>query len=251
MNVLLKDKVAIITGGGSGFGRATSLLFAQEGAKVVVVDYVSESGEKTAKDIKANNGEAIFVQADVSKEEEVKRFTEEAVRTFGKLDIIFNNAGTYVPGNAEEQTLADWDKIINVNLKGVFLGCKYAIPYLKKNGGGVIINTASAAALIGFPEAIAYAASKGGVLSLTKAVALDYAKSNIRANCICPGTSETALTRGVLENEELRRMFLAPIPLGRFGQPIDVANAALFFASDLSSYITGAVLPVDGGWTMA
>lgn len=249
--MLLKDKVAIITGGGSGFGRATSLLFAQEGAKVVVVDYVRENGEKTVTDIKANNGEALFVPADVSKEEDVKRFTEEAVRAFGKLDIIFNNAGTYLPGNAEEQTLADWDKIINVNLKGVFLGCKYAIPHLKKNGGGAIINTASAAALIGFPEAIAYAASKGGVMALTKAVALDYAKSNIRANCICPGTSETALTKDVLENEGLRRMFLAPIPLGRFGQPLDVANAALFFASDLSSYITGAVLPVDGGWTMA
>ncbi|SHF83922.1 NAD(P)-dependent dehydrogenase, short-chain alcohol dehydrogenase family [Caldanaerobius fijiensis DSM 17918] len=249
--MLLKDKVAIITGAGSGFGRETSLLFAQEGAKIVAVDYNSESGQKTADDIKANNGEAIFVKADVSKEEDVKRFVDEAIKAFGKLDIIFNNAGIYIPGNAEALASEDWDKVININLKGVFLGCKYAIPYLKKNGGGVIINTASAASLIGFPDAVAYAASKGGVLSLTKAIAVDHAKDNIRANCICPGTGETGMTREVLENKELREMFLAPIPLKRFAQPIDVAHAALFLASDMSSYITGVALPVDGGWTMS
>lgn len=249
--MLLKDKVAIVTGAGSGFGRETSLLFAREGAKIVAVDYNSESGQKTVDDIKAGNGEAIFVKADVSKEEDVKRFVDEAIKAFGKLDIIFNNAGIYIPGNAEALASEDWDKVININLKGVFLGCKYAIPYLKKNGGGVIINTASAAGLIGFPDAVAYAASKGGVLSLTKAVAVDHAKDNIRANCICPGTGETGMTKEVLENKELREMFLAPIPLKRFAQPIDVAHAALFLASDMSSYITGVALPVDGGWTMA
>lgn len=249
--MLLEDKVAIITGGGSGFGRATSLLFAKEGAKVVVVDYNEEGAKQTAENIKSAGGQAIYVKADVSKEEDVKHFVDEAVKAFGKLDIIFNNAGIYVPGNAEEQKTEDWDRIINVNLRGVFFGCKYAIPEMKKNGGGVIINTASAAALIGFPEAIAYAASKGGVVSLTRAVAVDFAKAGIRANCICPGTSETAITKDVLANEQLRNMFLAPIPMGRFGQPDDIAKAALFLASDLSAYITGATIPVDGGWTMA
>ncbi|WP_018962889.1 SDR family NAD(P)-dependent oxidoreductase [Coprothermobacter platensis] len=249
--MLLEGKVAIVTGGGSGFGRATSLLFAKEGAKVVVVDYNEEGARQTAEDIKNAGGQAIYVKADVSKEEDVKHFVDEAVKAFGKLDIIFNNAGIYVPGNAEEQKTEDWDRIINVNLRGVFFGCKYAIPEMKKNGGGVIINTASAAALIGFPEAIAYAASKGGVVSLTRAVAVDFAKAGIRANCICPGTSETAITKDVLANEQLRNMFLAPIPMGRFGQPDDIAKAALFLASDLSAYITGATIPVDGGWTMA
>jgi len=249
--MLLKDKVAIITGGGSGFGRATSLLFAKEGAKVAVVDYVEEAAKMVANEIKSMGAEAIYVKADVSSEEDVMRFVDVTVKAFGKLDIIFNNAGIYVPGNAEQQKVEDWDRILNVNLKGVFLGCKYAIPHMKQNGGGAIINTASAAALIGFPEAIAYAASKGGVVSVTRAVALDYAKFGIRANCICPGTSETAITKDVLADPQLRAMFLAPIPLGRFGQPEDVANAALFLASDLSAYITGAVLPVDGGWTMA
>jgi len=249
--MLLKDRVAIITGGGSGFGRATALLFAKEGARVTVVDYVEESAIKVADEIKSAGGESIAVKADVSDEKDVKHFVDETIRAFGKLDIVFNNAGIYIPGNAEQQKVEDWNRVLDVNLKGVFLGCKYAIPHMKENGGGVIINTASAAALIGFPEAIAYAASKGGVVSLTRAVALDYAKFNIRANCICPGTSETAITKDVLADPQLRAMFLAPIPLGRFGQADDIAKAALFLASDLSAYITGAVLPVDGGWTMA
>jgi NAD(P)-dependent dehydrogenase (short-subunit alcohol dehydrogenase family) len=249
--MLLEGKVAIVTGGGSGFGKATSILFAKEGAKVAVVDYNEDGARKTAEEIKNAGGEAIYVKADVSKEEDVKRFVEETVKAFGKLDIIFNNAGIYVPGNAEEQKTEDWDRIIDVNLRGVFFGCKYAIPEMKKNGGGVIINTASAAALIGFPEGIAYAASKGGIVALTRAVAVDYAKAGIRANVICPGTSETPITQQLLADEQFRQAFLAPIPMGRFGQPDDIAKAALFLASDLSSYITGATLPVDGGWTMA
>lgn len=248
--MLLKDKVAIVTGAASGFGRDTSLLFAKEGAKVIAVDFNEEGAAKTVERIKAAGGEAISITADVSSNEDVRNFIEKAVQTYGKIDILFNNAGIYIPGKAEEVSEGDWDKVISINLKSVYLGSKYAIPYMKKNGGGVIISTASAAGIIGFPEAVAYAASKGGVVSLTKAMAVDYAKENIRVNCICPGTGETGLTKEVLENKQLREMFLAPIPMGRFAQPQDVAKAALFLASDLSAYLTGVALPVDGGWTV-
>ncbi|MTI79993.1 MAG: SDR family oxidoreductase [Firmicutes bacterium] len=247
--MLLKDKVAVITGAASGFGKETCNLFAAEGAKIAAVDY-SEEGAITAEDIINKNGEAIFVRADVSKEEDVKNYIDEALSKFDKIDIVFNNAGIFVPGKADELSIEDWDKVMDINLKGVFLGCKYAIPHLKDNGG-VIINTASAAGLIGFPDSISYAASKGGVVSLTRSVAVDYVNDNIRANCICPGTGRTRMTEEVLQNEQMKEMFLNPIPMKRFAQPIDIANAALFLASDLSSYLTGVALPVDGGWTMA
>lgn len=246
--MILKDKVAVITGAASGFGKETALLFAKEGAKVVVVDY-SESGEEVVEEIKAKSGDAIFCKADVSKVEDVKAFIDATINTFGKIDILFNNAGIYIPGKVDELEVDDWDRVININLKGVYLGSKYALSYMKENGG-VIINTSSASGIIGFPDAASYAASKGGVVSLTKAMAVDYAKNNIRVNCICPGTGETGMTKEVLENKELREMFAAPIPLGRFAQPSDIANAALFLASDLSSYLTGVALPVDGGWTV-
>ncbi len=249
--MLLKDKVAVVTGAASGFGRDTCLLFAQEGAKVVAVDYDAEGAEKTAQQIKETNGDAISLKADVSSNKDVANMIETAVQTYGKIDILFNNAGIYIPGKAHEAAENDWDQVININLKGVYLGSKHAIPHMLKNGGGVIINTASAGGIIGFPDAAAYAASKGGVVSLTKAMAVDYAKENIRVNCICPGTGETGLTKEVLENKQLKEMFLAPIPMGKFAQPQDVAKAALFLASDLSSYITGVALPVDGGWTVA
>ena len=248
--MLLKDKVAVITGAASGFGKEASLLFSKQGAKIVAVDY-DVAGEKVVEEIKRNGCEAIFVKADVSSDEDVKNFIDKAIQQFGKIDILFNNAGVYVPGKADELSETDWDRVMNINLKSVYLGSKYAVPHMKTNNEGVIINTASAAGIIGFPDAISYAASKGGVVSLTKAMAVDYAQHNIRVNCICPGTGETGMTKDVLENKKLREMFLAPIPLKRFGQVEDIANAALFLASDLSSYLTGVVLPVDGGWTVA
>lgn len=247
--MMLKDKVAVITGAASGFGRETSLLFAKEGALILAVDY-NTAGENTVEEIKKSGGEAIFVKADASSEKDVKNFVEKAVQSFSKIDILFNNAGIYIPGKADELAVTDWDRVININLKSVYLGCKYAVPHMKFNGG-VIINTASAAGIIGFPDAVSYAASKGGVVSLTKALAVDYAQHNIRVNCICPGTGETGMTKEVLENKQLREMFLAPIPLKRFAQTADIANAALFLASDMSSYLTGVALPVDGGWTVA
>ncbi|MDN6626903.1 MAG: SDR family oxidoreductase [Pisciglobus halotolerans] len=248
--MLLKDKVVIVTGAASGFGRDTSLLFAEEGAKVIAVDFNKEGVNETVEQIKTAGREATSIQADVSSDEDVHNFMKKAVQTYGKIDILFNNAGIYVPGKADEVSEDDWDKMMNVNLKSVYLGSKHAVPYMKENGSGVIINTASAAGIIGFPNAVAYAASKGGVVSLTKAMAVDYASENIRVNCICPGTGETGLTKEVLENEQLREMFLAPIPMGRFAQPQDIAKAALFLASDLSAYLTGVALPVDGGWTV-
>lgn len=247
--MMMKDKVAVITGAASGFGKETCLLFAKEGAKIVAIGH-SDSGEGTAEEINRNGGQAIFVKADVSSDEDVKNFIEKAIKAFGKIDILFNNAGIYIPGKADELAESDWDKVINTNLKSIYLGSKYAVSHMKANGG-VIINTASAAGIIGFPDAVAYAASKGGVVSLTKAMALDYAQHNIRVNCICPGTAETGMTKEVLENKQLREMFLAPIPLKRFGKTSDIANAALYLASDLSAYLTGVVLPVDGGWTVA
>ncbi len=249
--MLLKDKVVIVTGAGSGFGRAASLLFAEHGAKIVAVDYNIEGASKTVENICSAGGEAISVKADVSSSADVSNFIETAIQTYGKIDILFNNAGIYTPGKADETSVEEWDRVINVNLKGVFLGCKYAVPHMRRAGSGVIINTASAGGIIGFPDAVAYAASKGGVVSLTKAMAVDYAKENIRVNCICPGTGETGLTKEVMEIPELKSQFLAPIPMGRFGQPDDVAKAALFLASDMSSYLTGVALPVDGGWTIA
>lgn len=249
--MLLKDKVAIITGAASGFGKATAILFSQEGAKIVAVDFNFEGASKTAEEIHAAGGEALAIKADVSSSKDVANFIEKTVQTYEKIDILFNNAGIYIPGKADEVSEDDWDKTININLKGVYLGSKYAIPHMKNNGSGVIINTASAGGIIGFPDAVAYAASKGGVVSITKAMSVDYAKENIRVNCICPGTGETGLTKEALEIPQFKEAFLAPIPMGRFGQPEDVAKAALFLASDMSSYLTGVALPVDGGWTVA
>lgn len=248
--MLLKDKVAIITGAGSGFGRATSLLFAQEGAKVVAVDYNQATADETVQLIEQDGGSAISVQADVSQDADVKQFIQAAVDTYGQIDILFNNAGIYRPGNVEDCTIDDWQASINVNLTSLFLATKYAMPYLKQTKGNVI-STASAGGIIGFGGAVSYATTKGGVISFTRAVAVDYAADGVRANAICPGTGETGMTHDLLEIPEIHDQFLAPIPIKRFGQPNDIAQAALFLASDQASYITGHALPVDGGWTMS
>lgn len=248
--MLLENKVAIITGAGSGFGRATATLYAEHGAKVVVVDYNEETAQQTATAIKENGGEAISVRADVSNESDVKNFIQTAIDTYGQIDILFNNAGIYAPGTVEETSMDDWNRSLNVNITALFLASKYAMPYLKETNGN-IINTASAGGIIGFPDAISYATTKGAVISFTRAMAVDYAEAGVRINAICPGTGVTGMTKDLLEIDEVYQGFVAPIPMKRLGEANDVANAALFLGSNLSSYITGHALPVDGGWTMS
>ncbi len=244
----LKGKVAIVTGGGSGIGRATCLLFAREGAKVVVADYVAEGGNETMKQIKAAGGEAVFVQADVSKSTDVQNMIGATVRNYGRVDILFNNAGIEGPSsklaNLKEE---DWDRVIAIDLTSVFLGIKYAIQEMLKQGGGVIISTASVAGMVGFPGSGAYAAAKAGVINLTRLAALEYAEKNIRVNCICPGVIETPMVDRVV-GERPRERIVRTEPMGRLGRPEEIANAALFLASDESSFATGAPFIIDGGY---
>jgi len=245
----LQDKVALITGGGSGIGKASCIAFAREGAKVVVVDLKKETAEATAKEV----GGVAFA-ADVSKASDAEGMVKFAEDTYGRLDIIFNNAGVFFDddGSVTETSEETWDRVININLKGVFLGCKYAIPALLRAGGGSIINTASFVAIVGaaVPQ-IAYTASKGGVLSMTREIAVEFARKNIRANALCPGPVETPLLQELLADPARRQRRLVHIPPGRFARAEEMANAALFLASDESSYVNGATFLVDGGITAA
>ena len=247
----LKDKVALITGGGSGIGKASCLLFAREGAKVVAVDLKKETAEATAKEI---GSQARAFAADVSKASDAEGMIRYAEKEFGRLDIVFNNAGVFHPDDDSVTNTSEdiWDMVININLKGVFLGCKYAIPALLRAGGGSIINTASFVAVMGAatPQ-IAYTASKGGVLAMTREIAVEFARRNIRANSLCPGPVETPLLQELLSDPARRQRRLVHIPPGRFGKAEEMANAALFLASDESSFVNGTTFLVDGGITAA
>jgi NAD(P)-dependent dehydrogenase (short-subunit alcohol dehydrogenase family) len=250
----LENKTALITGAASGIGRQTALLFAREGAQIVVVDLNVKQGEDTVAEIVANGGMAHFVGADVSRSDDCQQMILAAEKAFGALHILFNNAGVMLAEDddavaTEEET---WDRTMSINLKGVFLGCKWGIPALRRAGGGSVINTASFVALLGAatPQ-LAYTASKGGVLSMTRELAVIHARENIRVNAICPGPLRTELLMKVLDTEEKRQRRLVHIPMGRFGEAGEIANAALFLASDESSYMTGASLSVDGGITAA
>jgi len=249
----LKDKVALITGGASGIGLASAERFLKEGAKVAIVDVSKAKGEEALARLKPL-GEVAFIEADVAKASDAQRMVAETEKAFGGLDILFNNAGVF---EAEDRSVLDtseevWDRVIAINLKGVFLGCKYGIPALLRRGGGVVINTASFVALMGaaVPQ-IAYTASKGGVLAMTREIAVEFARKNIRANALCPGPVETPLLRELLADEERRQRRLVHIPMGRFAQAEDIASAALFLASDDSRYMTGMAFVVDGGITAA
>ena len=250
----LSDKVALITGAASGIGRAASLLFAQNGAAVIAVDVDDTSGEETVALIRQQGGQASYFHADVASPTGSQEMIEHAEATFGKLQILFNNAGIMLGEDADAITTEEaiWDRTMEVNLKGVFLGCKYGIPALQRAGGGSVINTASFVAILGAatPQ-IAYTASKGGVLAMTRELAIIHARQNIRVNALCPGPLKTKMLMDYLDTEEKRQRRLVHVPMGRFGEASEMAQAALFLASDESSYITGADFSVDGGLTAA
>jgi NAD(P)-dependent dehydrogenase (short-subunit alcohol dehydrogenase family) len=250
----LEGIVALITGAASGIGRETALLFATEGASVVAVDINDEDGHSTVADIKAAGGEAIFVHADVSRAIDCKHMIGVAEETYGKLDVLFNNAGIMHSADNDAITTDEdvWDLTMAVNLKGVFLGCKYGIPAMRRSGGGSIINTASFVALMGAatPQ-LAYTASKGGVLALTRELAVVHARENIRVNALCPGPLYTELLMKFLDTEQKKQRRLVHIPMGRFGRAEEMAQAALYLASGESSFVTGTEFVVDGGITAA
>ena len=249
----LKGKVAFITGGGTGIGRACALLFARDGAKLALAGRRQENLESVAKEITAAGGEALAVPCDVTLRASVEKALRAAVDRFGRLDLVVNNAGVLKVGSAEETSDEEWNHILAVNLTGTFLVSRAALPELRKSGGGSIINIGSVLGLVGMKQRAAYSAAKGGVTTLTKAMALDHAREAIRVNCICPGITETELIRQMLaklpDPDAARKVRVELIPLGRFGRPEDVANLALFLASDESSWLTGAALPLDGGLT--
>lgn len=254
----LQDKVALITGGGSGIGRETALLFAQEGAALVLADVNDAGGQETVQMVQHitqnGGGQAAYVHADVSRAADCEAMVAAAEERFGKLNILFNNAGIMLSqdDDAVKTEEATWDLTMAVNLKGVYLGCKYGIPALRRAGGGSIINTASFVALLGAatPQ-LAYTASKGGVLAMTRELAVIHARENIRVNALCPGPLRTELLMKFLNTEEKRRRRLVHIPMGRFGEAKEMAYAALYLASDESSYVTGSEFVVDGGITAA
>ena len=246
----LKDKVALITGASSGIGRETALLFAREGACVVVADVDDKGGHEIVETIERREGKADYVHADVSQASDCERMVATAERRFGKLNVVFNNAGIMHSQDYDAVSTDEniWDLTMNINAKGVFFGCKYGVPALRRAGGGSIVNTASFVALLGAatPQ-IAYTASKGAVLALTRELAVVHARQNIRVNALCPGPLRTELLMKFLDTESKRQRRLVHIPMGRFGEAKEIAQAALFLASDESSYVTGTEFLVDGG----
>ena len=251
-----EGKVALVTGGGSGIGRASALTFARDGAKIIVADVDVNGGEATVQMIKKDGGEAIFVRTDVTKATEVEALVNKAVETYGRLDYALNNAG--VEGNGLSTTQyaeEDWDRLININLKGVWLCMKYEIQQMLRQGSGAIVNTASIVGLVGLENSCAYTASKHGVVGLTKVAALEYAKQNIRVNAVCPGSIITPMVerifaRGtdVKAQADAKAQTIAWHPIGRQGKPEEVAETVVWLCSDAASFITGHAMPVDGGF---
>lgn len=249
MEKIFKDKVAIVTGGSSGIGRATAIAFAQRGAKVVVADCNEDT--ETLQYVAANGGEGIFIHCDVSAISEVRKMIEKVIEKYGRLDFAFNNAG--VEGDTastHECTEQNWDKTIGINLKGIWLCMKMEIPQMLKQGKGVIINCASIAGLKGFAGSPAYVASKHGVVGLTKTAALDYAKQNIRINAVCPGVIHTAMIDRITHRDkEAEQQFAGMAPVNRMGTAEEIAETVMWLCSDAASFVTGTAIPVDGGTT--
>jgi len=245
--VRLKDKVAIVTGAGLGIGRAIAGTFAREGARVVVADLNEEAGRETVERIEAEGGVACFVWTDVARVEDTQHMVAVALETYGRLDILVNSAGMYIRGDVVDTSLETWGRVLSVNLTGVFLCCKAAIPAMREAGGGAIVNISSS---VGWgyaaPGIAAYVASKFGVTGLTKAMACDHLPDHIRVNCICPGPTDTPLLRASRPPDQFQA-FVEAQPIGRLGTPEEIAAAALFLASDEASFVTGVAFPVDGG----
>jgi NAD(P)-dependent dehydrogenase (short-subunit alcohol dehydrogenase family) len=248
---LLQGKVALVTGGASGIGRATAELFAQEGAAVVIVDIQTAEGESTATALQTRGSRALFLQADVTSAADCERAVAGTVAAFGRLDIVFNNAGIIRRATVLETTEVEWDRVMAVNVRSIFLMCKYAIPVLARGGGGSIINTGSGWGLKGGANAVSYCASKGAVVNMTRALAIDHGAQKIRVNAICPGDTDTPMLRNEASQlGQAEDRFLAEAadrPLGRYAQPVEIAQAVLFLASDAASYVTGTAFVVDGG----
>jgi NAD(P)-dependent dehydrogenase (short-subunit alcohol dehydrogenase family) len=247
----LDGKCAMITGGANGIGKATAVLLAREGAAVAIVDLDEDQGQATTRAINASGGKAIFVRADVSRVEDCRRAVEITISTWGGIDILFNNAGIIRRATVIDTTEDEWDRVLAVNVRSIFLMCKNTIPVMRQAGGGAIVNTGSGWGLVGGAQAAAYCAAKGAVVNLTRALAIDHGADNIRVNCVCPGDTDTAMLRfeaGQLGAPEA--VFLADAaqrPLRRIGQPEEVAQAVLYLVSEASSFVTGTALVVDGG----
>jgi NAD(P)-dependent dehydrogenase (short-subunit alcohol dehydrogenase family) len=247
----LQGKVAVVTGAGSGIGRASAVLFAKEGAQVIVADIRQDPGEETVRLIKDTGGEAHFVLTDVAKEQQIKSMVDQTISRWGRINILFNNAGLSLVKLLDETTEAEWDHLFGVNLKSMFFGVKYVVPHMRRQGGGVILNMGSISSMVGQLRTPAYVASKGAVLLLTKSIAADYCSENIRVNCLCPGITDTPALRAHIkaggDPTVLFRERLARVPLGRFLSPEDIARAALYLVSDDSEGVTGIAHLVDGG----
>jgi NAD(P)-dependent dehydrogenase (short-subunit alcohol dehydrogenase family) len=253
--VRLQDKVAIITGAGGGQGLAASRIFAREGAKVVVAEWKQELGEAAAAELQRAGHEALFVKTDVSREEDVAAMVERTLAKFGRVDVLFNNAGIgygagFKLGSILETPLADWNGMLGVNLNGAYLCSRHVVPHMIRQRAGSIVHNASMNGLVGNPgTSDAYTAAKGGVIALTRTMAAELGKHSVRVNCVCPGPIDTPMLAPALKIPERARQYQEKTLLGRVGTPEEVANVALFLASDEASYVTGVVLPVDGGWT--
>jgi meso-butanediol dehydrogenase / (S,S)-butanediol dehydrogenase / diacetyl reductase len=251
----LNSKVAIVTGAGAGIGRATSLLFAREGAKVVALDLLADGIQALVKEIHSAGGEAEAIVADVSSAGDVEQCVQKALNRFGRIDILFNNAGVVVPGKIHEICETDWDRSMDVNVKSMYLMCRSVVPLFRKQGDGVILNTSSAVVLRTVADRAVYTAAKGAVLALTRSMALDYVKDGIRVNCLCPGTVDTPSFQQRMaalggDPSLARKQFEARQPMGRLGTAEEIAEAALYLVSDAAAFVTGGAFPIDGGLSL-
>lgn len=250
MNTIFNNKVAIVTGGSFGIGRATAIAFARQGASVVIADCVEDLNRETLQQIEADGGKATFIKCDVSKASDIEAIIDKTISMYGRLDFAFNNAGIEgVAATTQQCTQENWERTLAVNLTGVWLCMKHELSHMLQQGSGAIVNCASVAGLVGFPSLPAYVASKHGVIGLTKTAALEYAKWGIRVNAVCPGVIKTPMIdRFTGNNKQAEQQFVDMEPVGRMGEPAEVAAAVIWLCSDAASFVTGAALPVDGGW---